>query len=410
MKRYYRSRFILGAMVAFLILLLLAVSGIWVFSYQQMERENNEFLEAMQNSSRDETPQAIQDAPPPMFGYTPGQRNYPAGFYDIAIAEDNTIQDVRKRGISEEAEISVQQYVQQAVAEKKTTGKIGSYKYSIAYQEDGTGRIILLDISIQLQALYHILTSSVFVGIILTVVLFLILIPVSGKVAEASVRNIEKQKQFITDAGHDLKTPVAIIRSNLEVMELLQGKSKWSENIQYQVSHLEHLIGQLVLMARLEETGEKVKQETINLSDLIRNEVSEYTPSMQQKEIACKLECQDGLVTLGNEKAIRQMLDLLLDNAVQYTLEGGTVLISAAAERKKIHLVFFNSVDQLPEVSPRELTDRFVRGNTARTQESGGSGIGLSSVRRIVEMHKGKIEISYQGEHGFQVSVLFPMS
>lgn len=403
MKRYYRNRFILGAMISFFILLILAVAGIWLFSYQQMERETNAFLAAMQQVNEEEH-SFSQSAPPPMFGYTPDQRRYPSGFYDISLDADGAIQSIQRHGIVEEAEISVQQYVQQAVGEQAAGGKIGSYKYSVAYREDGTARLILLDISIQLQSLYSVLKSALLVGVLLMVLLFLILIPVSSKMADVFVRNNEKQKQFITDAGHDLKTPVAIIRSNLDVLEL-QGKSKWSENIRSQTLRLEKLIGQLLMMARLDEASEKLKREQLDLAALLREEQQHFLPAAEQKKIQWQDALPDHLPIRGDEKTIRQMLNLLLDNAARYTNDAGKITLSGHAEKKSAVLQMANTVEKLPGQKPEELSERFVRGNTARTQKSGGAGIGLSAVKRIVEMHKGNIRITYPDQHTFCVSI-----
>lgn len=403
MKRYYRNRFILGAMISFFILLILAVAGIWLFSYQQMERETNAFLAAMQQVNEEEH-SFSQSAPPPMFGYTPDQRRYPSGFYDISLDADGAIQSIQRHGIVEEAEISVQQYVQQAVGEQAAGGKIGSYKYSVAYREDGTARLILLDISIQLQSLYSVLKSALLVGVLLMVLLFLILIPVSSKMADVFVRNNEKQKQFITDAGHDLKTPVAIIRSNLDVLEL-QGKSKWSENIRSQTLRLEKLIGQLLMMARLDEASEKLKREQLDLAALLREEQQHFLPAAEQRKIQWQDALPDHLPIRGDEKTIRQMLNLLLDNAARYTNDAGKITLSGHAEKKSAVLQIANTVEKLPGQKPEELSERFVRGNTARTQKSGGAGIGLSAVKRIVEMHRGQISITYPDQHTFCISV-----
>lgn len=409
MKRYYRNRLILGAMLSFFILMLLAAAGIYLFSYQQMERETDSFIRSMQGSPEEGTPVFFQDAPPPMFGYSPDRRQYLSSFYDITLNAEGEIESIQRYGIMEEAEISVQQYVREAAANQASSGKIGSYKYSITFREDGSARIILLDISIQLQGLYHTLRSALLVGAVLSVALFLILLPVSSRVANAFIRNTERQKQFITDAGHDLKTPVAIIRSSLDVMELTQGQNKWSQNIRCQTVRLERLIGELLMLSKLDETSTTGKCEPLNLASLVREEEQHYLTETAQRGITWENVLPEALWTRGDDKAVRQMMNLLLDNAAQYTNDGGRIALSGQAEKKRLVLEISNTVDQLPECGPEELMERFVRGNTARTQKSGGAGIGLSAVKRIVEMHKGVLTIEYRGEHVFCVSVALPV-
>ena len=408
MKRYYRNRFILGAMLSFLILLLLAAAGIYLFSYQQMERETNDFISAMQNGPEENPPPFSQDAPPPVFGSAPDQRMYPSGFYDIALNAQGEIESIQRNGIMEEAEDSVRAYVRQVVDSQAERGKIGAYKYSVTFREDGTARIILLDISIQLQALYHMLRSALLVGAVLSLALFLILLPVSSKIASIFIRNAERQKQFITDAGHDLKTPVAIIRSSLDVMELTQGQSKWSQNIRCQTERMERLIGELLMLSKLDETSVTGKQEALDLAAILREEEQHYQTLTAQRGIEWEDVLPDGLWTRGDEKAVRQMLNLLLDNAAQYTNDGGRIALSGQTEKKSLILEISNTVEQLPECPPEELMERFVRGNTARTQKSGGAGIGLSAAKRIVEMHKGQMRIEYRGGHVFCVSASLP--
>ena len=407
MKRYYRNRIMLSAMLSFLIILVIAVAGIWLFSYQRIERDADSFI-ASRLETRDEEqrgPRFSQDAPPAMFGYTPGRRNILSGFYEITFLADGTADKVTQRGITEEAEVSVQQYVMDAVKNGSEKGKAGSYKYGIRRNEDGSDKLVLVDISIQLHMLYDLLRNAGLVGVGIFVLLIIVLFPVSGKMAEIFVRNTEQQRQFITDAGHDLKTPVAIARANLDVLELREGKSKWTENVRAQVDRMEHLVQDLIMMARLDEEKSEEAFSDIELGTLADEIWQEYQPSMKQKKLEGETEFGETLPVKGADSLIRRMICLLMDNAVKYTPEGGTVRLSVTPGKKKNRIVITNSVAQLPDQEPEKLTERFVRGDSARTQKSGGSGIGLAAARRIAEKHHGKLTIDYPDAHTFRATV-----
>ena len=181
MRRYYRTRFILAAMLSFLIVLLLAAEGIWLFSYFRTENDITAFIKEMQSSTGEDAQPAVRDSSPPMFGYTPGRRRYLSGFFDLSIDDEGTVTVVRQRGITEEAAASVDRYAAEAVAKRAADGKAGPYRYSVTYRDDKTARVILVDTSIQLRTLYTVLLSALTVGGVLLFVLFLILIPVSAR-------------------------------------------------------------------------------------------------------------------------------------------------------------------------------------------------------------------------------------
>lgn len=407
MKKYYRSRIMLSGVLSFLIILVIAVAGIWLFSYQRIEENADSFIasELQKNrGNRENAPRFTQDSPP-MFGYRPGQRNNPSGFYELLITGDGEISIERKSGIEEDPDDSVLESVRNAAEQGIDRGKAGSCKFGIRKNEDGTGKAILVDMSIVLHTLYEFLKNAGLVGIGIFLLLIIVLFPVSGKVADIFVRNAEEQRRFITDAGHDLKTPVAIARANLDVLELREGQNKWTGNIRAQVNRMEHLVQDLIMMARLDEgKNEEVFGET-ELTMLAEEIWEEYQPSLKQKQIRGEAKLEKTAPVRGAENLIRRVFCLLMDNAVQYTPENGEVRLSVTPWKKRTRIVLSNSVTSLPTEKPEKLTERFVRGDSARTQKSGGSGIGLAAARRIAEKHHGKLTVDYPDEHTFRVTV-----
>ena len=406
MKKYYRSRIMFSAMLSFLIILAIAVAGIWLVSYQRIEKNTDSFIESrLEAREEEERPRFSQEEVPAMFGYRPGRRNSPSVFYEFTLTADGNAEPVLRRGIPEDIEEDVKGYAADALKMNTDKGKIGSYKFGVRKNEDGTGRLILVDNYIQLHTLYGILKIAGLIGAGIFVLLIIVLYPVSGWMADIFVRNGEEQRRFITDAGHDLKTPVAIARANLDVLELREGQSKWSGNIRSQVDRMEHLVQDLIMMARLDEEKNEEALEEIELTALAEEIWQEYQPSMKQKNLRGETGLKETAAVRGSPSLIRRMVCLLMDNAVQYTPEEGTVRLSVEPDKKKVRVVLENTVTRLPSEKPEKLTERFVRGDSARTQKSGGSGIGLAAARRIAEKHRGRLAIDYPDEKTFRATV-----
>ncbi len=218
----------------------------------------------------------------------------------------------------------------------------------------------------------------------------------SGRVVRPIAAGMEKQKRFITNAGHELKTPLAIILSNNDASTLIHGETKYSKNIRLQTLRLNALMTNLLTLARLDEDG-KLPTEAVDISEAVCGMLSSYETSLSEKQITLSASVQPRVFMQVHRDTFMQMISILLDNAAKYTPEGGTILFSLTAEGSHVRIVEENTCADLPPLDTERLFERFYRGDTARTQSSASSGfgIGLSAARAIAETFGGKLTAEY---------------
>ena len=403
MIRSLRRRFILGAMAAFAILLFLLLCALAAAGYTQVEHSTNAFLEA-----------ALEDAPPRRAGEGEargfgGRDLRGGGHYILQIDAGGEITDVEERGIWEADLDGARAIAQEALSTGADAGRLGDFRYLLRREADGSARMVLMDASMQTRMLSTLLRTAGLIFLCCLGVLFLILLPVSAQVVRSYAANIERQKQFITNAGHEIKTPVAIIMSNVDALELLQGESKWSRNIRGQTERLSALLKRLLFLARIDESSVGLHTEPLELEALIRAELEPYAEPMQERNMRFECALSGPVRMRGSREYLQQLMHMLLDNAVRYANAGGEISLKLERRRQRARIQLFNTVDALSDCPPEALFDRFYRGDPARTQRCGGYGVGLSAARAIAEMHRGKISAEYEGARGIRFTVELPL-
>ena len=221
--------------------------------------------------------------------------------------------------------------------------------------------------------------------------------------------NMERQRQFVTDAGHELKTPIAIIRANTEAMELISGKTKWSKNIADQVTRLSDLTQNLLTLARADGAPRAGSLEPVDFTAIVEDTARMFQEPMALRGLGLEARVAGNCLLKGNRDQLSTLVSILFDNAVKYAAGDSTLLLRLEQEEKKLLLQLENDCDRLPDCPPDQLFDRFYRGDAARTQTSGGFGIGLSAARVIVQQHRGRITAAYQGQHRIVFTVTLPV-
>ena len=217
------------------------------------------------------------------------------------------------------------------------------------------------------------------------------------------IENYEKQRMFITDAGHEIKTPLAIIQANTEVIEMISEPSEWTESIKNQIERLNGLIANLLRLSRMDEESIKPVFAEFDLTDAFIDIAQPFKTPAENKGLTLNVDAQENIRMNGDEASIRQVVSILTENAVKYCDKGGSIDISLTKTASGRHAVIkaVNDCAQPPE-DPERLFDRFYRADASRKREDGekksGYGIGLSVAKAVTENHKGKI--SCKAENG----------
>ena len=260
----------------------------------------------------------------------------------------------------------------------------------------GLTTIVLLDESLLMTRVNQIFKSAMVLGIASLTLYTLLLTLFSKQAIEPVIRAEKRQKEFITNAGHELKTPLAIISANNEMVEMLNGESEWTQSNHQQINRLTQLINRLVSLARLDERPEMVIT-NIDASQAVTNVANNFRTLVEQADKQFVTNITPGLSIKADEGYFTELINILVDNANKYCDDHGTVKITwtAAKQRKNPTLVVANSYAAGKDVDYNKFFERFYRNDTSHNQEKKGFGIGLSMAQNLVQTFKGKFAVHY---------------
>lgn len=327
--------------------------------------------------------------------------------FSIAKVDNNgrIIKAYRDDSLIEDQD-ALQSKVIEALEKGKTSGFIGSYRFLKV--ETNVGNLILfLNCQRELDSYESFVKNSVLIsiGVILSVLVLIILI--SKRVIAPIQETYLKQKQFITGASHELKTPLAIISSNADVLEMMNGDSKWTTNIHNQVDRLTSLVNSLVVFSRMEEK-DTVERTNFDLTETLKSRIEDFDElaNFQKKNI--KADVDPNLHYYGEKDSIIQLMDILLENAIKYAPEDSDISVKLNKTRKYATLKVSNKANVV-KGDLSKVFDRFYRLDESRNSAIKGYGIGLSMAQLIAEKHKETIQ-AYAPEDGiFKIEVRFTL-
>ncbi len=397
-----RRKFIVISMVSVTAVLVMLIALINIFNYKEVIRNADEVLNILTANEGefppDTDPKTMWDGPggPGPDGRGKDQMSpemrFEARFFTIVFDKSGNAVAVdtgRIAAVDSTEAISLGENIYNS---GKTTGFVGDYRYRRTDKDDVT-LVIFYDCGRSLDNARSFLGISTVISVIGLLIVFALIAVFSKAAVKPVAEAYEKQKRFITDAGHELKTPLAVINADCDVVGMDIGNTEWIDDIRKQTEKLTELTNRLIYLAKTEEgTKSKLVKIDFPISDVVAEEVESFRGLAKSNRRNIETAITPDLAYNGDQRAIRELVSILMDNAIKYSPEGSTVKAGLQKSGSKILLSVSNDTTVPVSKHDREhIFDRFYRTDKSRNSETGGHGIGLSIAKGITESHGGKI-------------------
>ncbi len=344
-----------------------------------------------------------------MFGLSP-EAQYEARFFEADVSADGQIVRLDTSQIIAVDSDDAEEYIQKALASSKEKGFIGDFRFvKIDGEEDEGMKIIFLDCGRRLAAFHRFMLISILIGVAGCIIVFLVFLFAAGRIIRPIAESYEKQKRFITDAGHEIKTPLTIIAANVDLLKEDIGENESIDDIADQTERLSELTKDLVFLSKMEEPDRQLVKVDFPVSDLVSETAASFAAVAQAQKKDYQINAQPSLTMNGAPEEIRRLTSILIENAMKYSPEGGSVKVDLEMLKKNIVLSVFNTtMEPMAQQDLSRLFERFYRTDASRNSETGGHGIGLSIAKAITENHGGKITASTSGGSDFCITAVLP--
>ena len=337
-------------------------------------------------------PPPVPRAPVPANGGEYDKESVPRSLGSIDFFLLMADEDGKLVGIQNNDEMSdevAQQYVTEILSKKADSGMANSYQFCTEKKDNGT-LMVFTDKSAEIDMMNKLKRTTVIVGLISIVILSAAAYFLSGLIVRPIQVAFDKQKQFISDASHELKTPLTVISANADVLEGEIGENKWLTYIQDQADRMNVLVNDLLNLTRLENNSNFIVSE-FDLSKAIANTALPFECRAFDAGKNFVLNIEDGIRISGSEQHIKQMAAIFIDNALKYSKEKGTVRVSLTNDGGKIRFSVYNTGTGLKESEKEKVFERFFRSDASRNRATGGYGLGLAIAKSIIDKHKFKL-------------------
>ena len=335
---------------------------------------------------------------------------YQYRYFSVVYNEDKKLYSTNLDHLSNLSKEQALSYANKVIKDSRSSGvfKVGSQFYSYQITQDSKTKrylLVVLDSTNYLESRNDFFWLSIQLCFYSFIFFVLVVSGFSNFAIRHYIKNYENQKRFITNAGHELKTPLAIISANTELQELMTGENEWTESTKDQVKRLSNLINQMVVLARLEEQPD-VTLVDVNFSEVVKKVAGNFKSVIEKAGKKYEIKLQEDIHVKATEDELYELVSILIDNACKYCDEDGQIFVTLtkAKRGKRARLTVANSYADGKNVDYSRFFDRFYREDESHNQKQPGYGIGLSMAESLVRIFKGRIWVSYKkGLIGFTV-------
>ncbi len=391
-----RFKFIFISMMSILMVMVFIGSVINIFSRAVSSRAIRQTLAYIaENDSQDYGDHSEEDSLDQIFSPSFRRNHFYIFIFDQSAELTKTISNTKNT-----LEISsAQDYAKNILSSNINYGRTGMFYYRTDVTKDNGVKITMLDCTSEISMSLRLLSATIttcMAGMLITFILVLIF---SERAIKPEIENSNRQKEFITNASHELKTPLAVIRANTELLEITCGENEWTKSTLNQVDNMNGLIQNLVMISKAQEYEDKSVLASINVSDIIHQTVAPYKAMAKKAGKALVENIEENVLFTTDESRIRQLVTILIDNAIKYCDDNGRVEIGMAYQKKgkgSLNIVVSNTYAKGADIDCSRFFDRFYREDKSHNIDKGGYGIGLSIAESICSQSKGSIKASYK--------------
>lgn len=424
MMKGLRTKFILLSTASLLLLLAVIITSSSILTYRELVANADAVLDMLADKEAWEEKPMLPKPPKDSMHELPENdtsvRNkrflgpgrlspeamYESRFFTVIVSTDGKIVNINTENIYMVEKEQAKAYAQTVLHKKYSDGFLGMFRYRKVKRENDIC-VIFLDCGRRLDTFWQSIAINCLISFVAFLVSMVGIIIFSGKIVRPVAESYEKQKQFISMAGHELKTPLTIVSADAELLGMeLMDQNEWLSDICSQIERMTVLTNDLLSLSRMDENRESFMMIAFPISDVVGETVQSFQTLAKSREKTIVFEITPMLSFTGDERGIRQLTGILLDNAIKYS-QSAEIELKLRKKGHSIILSVANRCEPLTEEQLRQLFDRFYRTEQSRNSGNGGYGLGLAIAKSIVEAHKGKITASAPRADSVQITVMF---